>query len=313
MAPELSLLDTGSAGVVHKPDLPLPCRLLQLGCPGRRFNPVPAAIRWPRRAISLIAMPDQIPPAPAAAPAPAKKGNRVLVVILCVILALMLLIGGCVATCFYFGAKGLRAVKAHPQYYALWAAAKANSDVEVVSGDADTGKLTIRVKSSGEERTVNAADFTKENAEAKLNELLGKMRATAQTVAEKMPANPGPGISSGKAEALAGVVAKFPDFMPGYPGASVAEASQNSLGGIRTTSCVFTTGDKADAVIDFYAGKAEAAGFAIAGRTSDTNDNGMKATLSLTRANPQATLTVAAESLEGGTVQVTLNGTEAGR
>jgi hypothetical protein len=275
-------------------------------------------------------------PPPPASPAPAKSGNRVLVIILCVVLGFVLLVGGCVSACVYLTAKKAReysrTAQKNPVYASLIVAAALLPDVEVVSKDEAAGKITVRNKRTGEIVTINSNDYTKENVDQAIEKMTAGAKAAATTAARAAgdstasPAGNGPDsenqsahatgepkVSSAKAEALAEILRKFPDYLPAYPGGTTLEASQNALGGIRSGNYVFLTSDKTGAVVDFYEQKATAAGFAVAGRSGDTNDFGSTASLNLVRTDPPATITVSAEGKAGGRVQVSIAVSETGK
>jgi hypothetical protein len=282
--------------------------------------------------LPFILMPDQ--PSPAApSPAPAKSGNRVLIIIVCVVLGFFLLVGGCVAGCVYLAAKKAKEIshmaQKNPVFASLSVAASLNPDVEVLSKDEDSGKITVRNKKTGETVTINSNDFTKDTIGQAMEKMTEGAKAFAASAAaaqkaaqDAAPAPAGnsadttatePAISAGKAEAMAAILRKFPDSTPAYPGATTVEAHQNALGAIKSGTYVFETTDKLDAVLDFYEKKATAAGFTTMGRNGDTNDFGPTATVSLMHADPQGTITVSAESQAGGRVRVTVNITEAGK
>jgi PBP1b-binding outer membrane lipoprotein LpoB len=282
-------------------------------------------------------------PTPSAAPVPAKSGNRVLIIIICVVIGFFLLIGGCVASCWMVGhyvSKKAREVsnsaQKNPVYASLSLAASLNPNVEVLSKDEAAGKITVRNKTTGETQTINANDFSKENISQALEKMnqgftaaaaaaAGAAKAANEASAPAVAASPSgesenasgsaatPAISVGKAAAMAGILQEFPGYLPPYPGGTTLEASQNAVGGFRTGRYVFATPDKVDAVVDFYEKKATSAGFSQMGRNGDSNEYGPTASVNLMRPNPQGTITLNAESKQGGTVQVTIEISEIGK
>jgi hypothetical protein len=270
------------------------------------------------------------PPASPAPAAPAKSGNRVVIIIVCIVLGFVLLVGGCVSACVYFTAKKAkefsRIAQKNPVYASLSLAASLTPGVEVLSKDETSGKITVRNKRTGETTVINSNDYTKDDLDQAIQRMTQGAQAVAAQAAAQMPRPPsgatnnsdgpdsGPAgespISTAKAAAMAGILQKFPDYLPAYPSGTTLEASQNAVAGIRTDSYVFSTGDKLDAVVDYYEKKASAAGFTVTGRSGDSNDFGSTATLTLTRANPTGTLTLTAESKAGGRVQGSIVVTE---
>jgi len=138
------------------------------------------------------------PIAPAPSPAPAKGGNRTLIIVLCILGGLLLLIGGCVTTCFYFGAKKAKeyaqTAEKNPAYATVSLLASLSPDVDVVSKDADSGKITLRNKKSGETITLDTHDYTPDNIGRALEEFSRgvpaakvKAAATPETPAADAP------------------------------------------------------------------------------------------------------------------------------
>jgi hypothetical protein len=286
-------------------------------------------------------MSEQPPPAatpPSPGPAPAKSGNRVLIIIVCVVLGFLLLVGGCVATCTYLVSKKARelsrSAQKNPVFTSLSLAASMSPDVEVVSKDESSGKIVVHNKRTGENVTINANDFTPENISQAVEQMTQGAKAAIASAGtggriENAPdqthasrsgdgeARPGssdePRISAGKAEAMAAILKTFPDYVPAYPGGATIEASQNTLGGMRAGNYVFLTADRLDAVMGFYEKKATSSGYSLMGRNGNSNDYGPTASLNLVRTDPQGTITVTAESKEGGRLQVTIVVTELGK
>ena len=90
-----------------------------------------------------------------------------MVVVLCIVLGLFLIIGGCVATCTYYVGKKAKTLSAeaqrNPQYAALSAYAYLNPNIQVISKDGAKAQMTLRNKQTGEVVTINADDFSAEN------------------------------------------------------------------------------------------------------------------------------------------------------
>jgi len=107
------------------------------------------------------------PPPPVTPTVPAKSGNRTLIIVLCVLGGMVLLIGGCVTTCVYYGAKKAReyaqTAEKNPAFATVSLLASLSPEVSVVSQDAASGKITLRNKKSGETVTLDTNEYTPEN------------------------------------------------------------------------------------------------------------------------------------------------------
>lgn len=115
-----------------------------------------------------MADPIPVPPVtPGAQAAPAKSSNRTLIVVLCILGGLFLLVGGCVTTCIYIGAKKAteyaQAAEKNPAFATVSLLAGLSPDVTVVTKDADSGKITLRNKKSGETITLDTHEYTADN------------------------------------------------------------------------------------------------------------------------------------------------------
>ena len=123
-----------------------------------------------------------IPPPLAAPAAPAKSGNRTLIVVLCILGGLLLLVGGCVTTCVYYGAKKAKeyaqTAEKNPAYATISLLASLSPDVDVVSKDAASGKITLRNKKSGETLTLDTHEYTPENIGRALEDFARGLPAT---------------------------------------------------------------------------------------------------------------------------------------
>ena len=263
-------------------------------------------------------------PAPPPPPVPVKGGNRTLIIVLCVIVGIVLLIGGCVSTCTYFAAKKAkeyaRDAQRNPAYASLSLAAALHPDLQVLSKDAMSGKITLRNKKTGETVTIDTNDYTSENIGLALEKIARNSRSTVRETArnqsdtpaaparadpaEEPATKPEPKISAGKAAAMTATLRKFPDYLPAYPGATTVESQLNNVMGMTMGNYAALTNDKTDDVLDYYEKKLTAAGYTIVGRNNDSNDNGPVSVLSATLGNPPRTVGVTATSESGGKVRV---------
>jgi hypothetical protein len=270
------------------------------------------------------------PPPPAPAPVPAKSGNRTLIIILCVFLGILLLIGGCVATCTYIAAKKAREyareAQKNPVFASLSLVASLHPDIQIVSKDEDTGKITLKNKKTGEVVTIDTTQYTTENIGKAFEKFTEQSQKGAAATSKPMTASddssensssstnsssepesaPEPKISAGKAAALAATLAKFPSYVPAYSGGTTTEASQTVMGAGKFSNYVFLTSDKPETVVDFYEKKLTKAGFTALGRNNDTNDNGPTSSASFVLQESKGTASVTAETQEGGRVKVSV-------
>ncbi len=102
------------------------------------------------------------PPPPPPPPPPAKGNNRALIIVLSIIGVIVLIIGGCTVTCAYFAHKASKKIgeysreaSKNPAMAAISMAVAFNPNVEVVSKDESTGKITLRNKKTGEVVTLD--------------------------------------------------------------------------------------------------------------------------------------------------------------
>jgi hypothetical protein len=267
-------------------------------------------------------------PAPQPAPVPAKSGNRTLIIILCVFLGILLLIGGCVATCTFIVARKAKEIsrqaQKNPAFVSLSFAASIAPDIQIVSKDEDSGKITLKNKKTGEVVTIDTTQYTSENIGKALEKFAeqGQKAMAAmpkQVAADDSSANtsstssssepesaPEPKISAGKAAALATTLKKFPSYVPAYSGGITTEANQTVMGAGKFSNYVFLTSDKPETVVDFYEKKLTAAGFTALGRNNDTNDNGPTSSASFVLQESKGTVSITAETQEGGRVKVSV-------
>jgi hypothetical protein len=272
------------------------------------------------------ATPPPPPPSPAAPPPPPKPApgsNRTLIIVLCIIGALILIIGGCVATCAYYGYRKAkeygREAQKNPTYAALSFAASMNPNVEIVSKDASTGKITLRNKKTGEKVTINTNDFTPENIGKALEQVSKGMKPVVESSeAKEEPAEPSAEekpaeatISPARAAAQSAVMKKFPEFLPAYRGAKTLDTTINTFAGNTVGNYTFATSDPPETVADFYEKKFTAAGFTILTKQSGSNDNGPTTAMVAQHADPPITISFEAE-IDNGQSRVVIGFTRMG-
>lgn len=250
------------------------------------------------------------PPAPAVPVAPAKSGNRTLIIVLCVIGGLLLLMGGCAVACTYVVGKKAKEFaeesEKNPAYAGLTLVASFTPDIEVVSKDPVTGIVKLRNKKTNETVTIDTTQYTADN----IGDVLEKIAAGKPVPAP--PAGDEPkSVSAGEPvsdDALAATLEKFPPGLPAYPGATTLQAEISTAPGARTYEYSAQTKDKPDVVTNFYAQKLAAAGFTVLNRSTETNDHGAASSLTAAGTDPAGTVTIQAATQENGQVQVEITG-----
>jgi hypothetical protein len=279
------------------------------------------------------------PPPPAPPPPPpaaAQKNNKTLIIVLCVVGAILLIIGGCVTTCAFVVRKKAmeysQDAQKNPTYAALSLAASVSPNIQVVSKDPNTGKMTLRNKKTGEVVTINTNDFTPENIGKAFEQVSKGMKPVVESSESKEePAEPvvapavkspmapaaepeepaAPRISAGKAAAMAATAKRFPAYVSPYPGGQITEATMQNFGAATIGSYEFLTSDAPDAVSSYYEKRFTAAGLTIGANNSGSNDNGATATLFATTTDSRGSVTLNAETQSDGKVKVTIGFTSA--
>jgi hypothetical protein len=242
------------------------------------------------------------------------------IIVLCVIGGLLLLIGGCVATCTVVVARKAKAYGAdasqHPELTALSLAAAVHPGIEVVSKDKAADTITLRNKKTGETVTLDLNDLSTEKATQSMERFArgiqgARASAAATTPAAESDEEDAPAarssspaaaaVSSARAAAQAATLKKFPSFVPTYRGGQTMEASINSFGALSIGSYTFSTTDAPNVVAEFYEKKLSGLGFTVLTNASGSNDDGATASLIMQRPDPQAAVTVSAEAADSKT------------
>jgi hypothetical protein len=247
------------------------------------------------------------------------------VIVLIILGVLLVLIGGCVATCTYIVRKKAKEYSSeaqkNPQMAAISTIVAFAPNLEVVSKDPDSGKITIRNKKTGETVTWNVNDLSAEAITKDVERFSsGKKPTVAQkkdeAATEESNAEPtqqeeqekpapkpsAPKITASQASAMVGVLKKFPSELPAYPGGTTTKASLQGAMGTQVGEYVFTTSDPVEKVADYYEQKFTKSGLTIASRQSGSDENGDTATLIATReAKPALMATVSAKTANGKT------------
>jgi hypothetical protein len=146
--------------------------------------------------------------------------------------------------------------KEHPGLAAVKMMTAMNPDLELVSSDEASGKVTIKNKKTGEVVTVNMADI--QNGKISFDSAQGHSSMNFDQNAGKVEVKGANGET-----ASFGASAQLPSWVPAYPGAAAegvyaAEDASQSSG-----TFGLTTGDGVNQVFDFYKSQLEGAGFKV--------------------------------------------------
>ncbi len=238
----------------------------------------------------------------------------------------MLIIGGCTFACVHYVRKGVRKAQQYsetaqknPQMAAIEFAAAMSPNIEIVSKDESTGKITLRNKKTGEVVTLDSRKLTSEGTGEALDQIMRGTKPAAAVAESEEETEPAPApaparrsppaeptVTSARANAFAATLRKFPDFIPAYRGGTTVGATLNSFGGNVVGSYSFTTSDPPEAAADFYEKRLTSAGFNIISRQNDANDNGPTVTLVAQHPSSQVTATCKAE-IENEKTQVEIS------
>ncbi|MBC8167175.1 MAG: hypothetical protein H7Y20_15060 [Bryobacteraceae bacterium] len=211
---------------------------------------------------------------------PVKSGKISPIVWILLGIAALILVAGVllVAGGIYVAQK----IAEHPAATAASILAATNPDIEILSKDENAGQVTFREKSTGKTVTLNL-DQMKQGKILFSSE--GKdvvMEAGANGIQVK--SSDGSRVDIGK-----GVAARFPGWIPDYPGGSVVVATSD---GGDSATVVFTTRDNRDKVLTFYESAFRKSGLNLLNRTSTEgtttatwNDNSRQAVVTVSGGN----------------------------
>ena len=191
---------------------------------------------------------------------PQKKGMSVWAWVAIGCVGILVLGGAVAAVGTWWVAKKAKSVvaeyKDNPGMAAVKMMTAMNPDLELVSSDEATGKVTIKNKKTGEVVTVNMADI--QNGKISFDTPQGSSSMSFDQNAGKVEVHGANGQT-----ASFGASAQLPSWIPAYPGAAAegvyaAEDSSQSGG-----TFGLTTGDGVTQVFDFYKSQLEGAGFKV--------------------------------------------------
>jgi hypothetical protein len=131
-----------------------------------------------------------------------------------------------------------------------------NPDLELVSSDEASGKVTIKNKKTGEVVTVNMADI--QNGKISFDTPQGQSSMSFDQSAGKMEVHG----ANGEVASF-GAAAKLPEWVPAYPGASAEGVYSAEDASQRGGTFGLTTTDSVSQVFAFYKDQVEGAGFKV--------------------------------------------------
>jgi len=238
------------------------------------------------------------PPPPPGAPAP-KKGMGPLgwIAIGCGAIALLgilaLAVGG-----YMFKKKVVDPFKDNPGMAAAELVIRANPDLELVSSDPDKNTLTVKNKKTGEVVTINAEDIKEGKVTFETPD--GKTVVDASSDGNSGSVK----VTGPKGEKMTwgGEAPKdLPEWVPVYPGSTVAGAMDATNAEGRSAQFSVTTEDGIDDVIPYYEQSLKDAGLTVNKTTMETNGE-PSAILTGNSEDNKKTVTVMIGTQDGKTV-----------
>lgn len=233
-------------------------------------------------------------PAPGPYPVAPKKKTSPIVWILVGIAGFLLLAGIVVIAGGLYLAKK---VADNPALVAATAIAATNPDVEVVSSDSGRGTVTFREKSSGKTVTLDLdqikqgkLSFSEDGKEVTVEAGEGGVRIKG---------------SDGQTMEFGATLNKLPDWLPGYPGATVQGTMVTKGGAEEGATAGFTTKDPADRVLKFYEENLKSSGMKITHQTTHQEEGKLSGVLSAESQDGKRQVMVSASS-EGSDTNVGL-------
>lgn len=240
-----------------------------------------------------MSQPPPLPPAGGPPPLPSagsslnpppvqKSSNKKIVLWGCgILLVLFLLVAAAVAAGFYFvkkkaDEKGFhlsdiaKASENETLLAAKMIAAMSNGEITVLSADDTKKTVTIRIKSSGQTKTLNLNDLS----EGKFMDLPSEALSVPsqesaagspqEDVENSEPVPPPPSTVNEVAPVLAvmseATLKKFPSWVPAYPGAKTITATFQDEEGSSQGQHSFFTNDDGDKVVSYFIEKLTADG-----------------------------------------------------
>jgi hypothetical protein len=218
-------------------------------------------------------MSEPVPPPPGA-----KKGlsTGAKIAIGCLVV-LLLIAGGCFVATAFFVKKGADAVRGFADdmekdpdaatVKAVEFMMKMNPEVEVVSSDPASGKITLKEKRTGKVVTFNAIDLQN-----------GKLSFESEGETVSLDVDEGEGgepgalrVASGEKSMVFGAdTEEIPDWVPGYSGARVDSVSTLDSAEEASGTFLIHTSDSPSDVLAAFEAALESAGFEVEKSTAQT-------------------------------------------
>jgi hypothetical protein len=256
----------------------------------------------PPPAVSRPPQPSGTPiPPPAAAAPPTKTSPVVWIVVGCfgllVVAGVIAVMGG------YFVARKATQFAKNPGLAVSKMIAAANPDVEVVSTDEDTGRITVRDKKTGKTMTMNFSDAQKGRIVFKED---GKDAVTVEAGGEGSSAVFEMKSKDGSMKIGGGAPQNMPAWLPMYPGSPPEGAMSMNNANSNSGLFGFKTKDSVEQVLRYYSDSLKKAGLKAATQTmqQDGSTSGGTVTAEDSSGKRKASVT-ATTGDEGTSVAVT--------
>lgn len=255
-------------------------------------------------------MSDPIPPPVAVPSQPPAKGNRTLIIVLCVLGGLLVLFGGCAVACTFLVGKKAKEIasssQSNPAYTALNIMAAFHPDLEIVSKDEKSGLIVLKNKKTGETSSIDTTQYNKENI-GQLMENLANGKGVPADLA-RAAAN----VGDADAETDAETVPDFPSYVVPYPGASRLSMKAGEDAGMFDFNFEYSavTDDDPAKILDFYQQSLEASGFQINRDAPGKGFHGPKGHLTANKTDPAMSVYVDAETEFNQKVRLRITGGE---
>jgi hypothetical protein len=273
----------------------------------------------------------------ASAPQSAAKsssGSKVLLVILGVLLAMFLLVGGCVVACTYYvktkAEEFGEAAKKNPNLAAIKVASAFIPGLEVVSEDEAAGTVVLRNTKTNEEYTIELARYSEEEIGKVIEAMAsGKplpvgsrgpvsvegddasVSAGGETYSSDSRTVDPESYSEARKSALAANVKRLPSFVAPYEDGSVVDATAVQFAGQDVATYAFLTSDNPETVVEFYQKKLTADGFNVVSRSFGTNNDGASASFMAARESDRAAFILGATTQPDGRTKIDIQATGA--
>jgi len=225
---------------------------------------------------------------------PQKKGLSVWAWVAIGCVGILVLCGVAFTTVAWWGARKVQSIaqdyKDNPGMATVKMITAMNPDLELVSSDEASGKVTIKNKKTGEVVTVNMADI--QNGKISFDTPQGQSSMSFDTSGGKLEVQGANGET-----ATFGGSTQLPSWVPAYPGATAEGVYAAEDASQRGGTFGLTTGDAVNDVFAYYKSQLEGGGFKVTeSKYSGTGGEGGMVVGESADGNRTVTFTLAAES-----------------